>query len=368
MKIFLAGGGTGGATAPLLAVAEALEKIQPGNKFYLVADSRGVNKKIYESLPFQTTFLIIPSGKWRRYFSFRNFFDIFKIFAGFIKSIILIRKYRPDIVFGAGSFVQVPVAYAAYLSGVPVVIHQQDVRLLLSNRLCAFLAKAVTVSFSYSGKEFPEFSGMFKKIHHSKIFLTGNPARKEIFGGSATEARKIFQLNDKYPVALVVGGSSGAARLNDIVISALPDMLKFVQVIHITGKRKERILNREGYHVYEFLGSDLKHAYAVADMVLSRGGMSTITELSLLGKLSIFVPLPHSPQEDNVAFLNYFKLAIGVTEDVLNPELLVKLLRKILWDRELQQSLQENFKKMMPGDAQVKIAKILIRVHRESYK
>lgn len=369
MRVFLAGGGTGGPVAPLLAVAEELVKLAPEAKFYLIRTKKGVDKKIFHDSAVRMDYLIIPAGKWRRYFSLANFFDLFRVAAGFFKSLYLIRKYEPDVVFGAGSFVQVPLAWAAVFWKVPVVVHQQDVDLLLSTRLVAPIARAVTVNFSEASRQFPGFSGLLRKIKKSKIFHTGGPVRKQILGGSKKEAEKLFGLNPEFPVVLVMGGGTGSAALNQVVWEALPELVKYVQVIHLTGGREKRgdIGGRsKHYHSFDFLGKHLAHAYAAADLVISRGGMSTISELARLGKASITVPLPQSPQEDNVRLLAMLRGTVGVFQEFLTPDLLVKLVRKILWSREIQQTLSENIKRFLPPGGERRIARILWKIAQKS--
>lgn len=369
MRVFLVGGGTGGPTAPLLAVAEALQKQKSDTEFFFVGTRRGVEKKILAGAGLKMRFFAIPAGKWRRYFSLLNITDIFKTLAGFAKALFLIKKYRPDIIFGAGSFAQVPVVLAGYIAKVPSVVHQQDFQLLLSTKLCAPFAKAVTVSFSYSGKGIPQSTGLFAKIPKSKIHVTGNPVRKDILGGSVRQAREIFGLNQNYPTVLVLGGGSGSARLNEVVRMALPELLKYVQVVHSTGGKNAVASTKfANYHPFNFLGANLKHAYAVADLVVSRGGMSTISELSRLGKAAIVVPLPDSSQEENVQVLALLQFAVGVFEEFLTPELLLKLVRKILWSKEIQEGLRDGIKKFMPRDADRRIANLLLKINEERYK
>lgn len=366
MKVFLVGGGTGGATAPVLAVAEALHTFAPKAQLFLVG-AKGIEREMLKGFDLPLQYLSIPAGKWRRYFSMWNFFDIFKIILGFFKSLALIKKYRPDIVFGAGSFVQVPVAWAAFFYGIPVVVHQQDWRLLLSTRLSAPAARAVTVSFSYSGRELPEFSGLFKHVAKSKITVTGNPVRKEMLQGSRVQALGLFHLNANYPTILVMGGSTGAAKINEVVSAAAAELVNYVQIIHVTGGRsRAKSFVHANYHQYNFLGNDLAHAYEVADLVVCRGGMSTITELSSLGKAAIVVPLPQSAQEDNVRLLAVTKSAIGVFEEFFTSELLVQLVRKVLWSKELQETLRAHIKLLLPKDAGKKIAKLLLKIHDQS--
>ncbi len=367
MKIFLVGGGTGGPVAPLLAVAEALKELAPKPQFFLVGTKTGIEKKIVESSSLSLTYLTIPAGKWRRYFSLLNFTDIFKTLFGFLKSLRLIHKFKPDVIFGAGSFVQVPMAYAGFILKVPVIIHQQDFRLLLSTSLTAPVAAAVTTTFSYTGKNLPEGSGLFAKLPKSKVFTTGNPVREDILSGSGQAAIKLFKLNKDYPTVLVLGGATGAAKLNQVVLASLSELLKYVQIIHVTGARFKppKVISHPHYHPFDFLGPELKHAYAIADLVISRGGMSTITELIHLGKAAILVPLPQSPQEDNVRLLSLRRSAVAVFEEFLTPELLVDLVRKILWSKELQETLQQNIKRLMPANSATQIAKLLIKFVHE---
>lgn len=366
MKIFLIGGGTGGATAPVLAVGEALQALRPSVKIYLIGNN-GIEKKMIAKSKLPLEYLSIPAGKWRRYFSFMNFLDLFKIAAGFFKSLFLINKYRPDVIFGAGSFVQVPMAWAAYIKKVPIVIHQPDFEVLLSTRLAAPLARAVTLSFAGTEKDLPEFSGLFRKTKKSKIHVSGNPVRKEIFGGSREQGLKTFGLNKDYPVVMVVGGSQGAQGLNDIVISAAPTLVKYVQIVHIKGTKggKGKDYSHPHYHGCAYLGNDLRDAYAAADFVICRGGISTITELSALGKASMIVPFPNSPQEINAELLAETKSAVVVFEEFLNAELLVKLVRKVLWNNEAMQAMRENIKSLLPRNADKKIAKIILEVYDE---
>lgn len=366
MRIFLVGGGTGGATAPVLAVAEALAGLKPGSKFYLVG-SNGVEKKMIEKTNLPLVYLSIPAGKWRRYFSLMNFVDLFKIVFGFIKSLSLIGKYRPDVVFGAGSFVQVPLAFAAYLKKVPVVIHQPDFEVLRSTRLVSPFARAVSVSFGGTEKDMPEFSGLLKTIKKSKIHVTGNPVRQEVLGGSKKRGLKIFGLTEDYPVLLAMGGSQGSARLNEIILQAASDLVKYVQIIHVKGskggKGNKGEFSHQHYHDFEYLGRDLRDAYAAADIVICRGGISTITELSALGKAAIVVPLPASPQEINAELLARTKSAVVVFEEFLTAELLVSLVRKILWSAAAMNTIKKNIKALMPAGADKRIAKIILEIH-----
>ncbi|TSA45781.1 UDP-N-acetylglucosamine--N-acetylmuramyl-(pentapeptide) pyrophosphoryl-undecaprenol N-acetylglucosamine transferase [bacterium] len=363
MKIFLVGGGTGGPTAPVLSVAQALRRMDDKTEFFFIGTKNGLEKKLLSDMEFPVTELTIPAGKWRRYFSLLNFTDLFKLIGGFFKSIYLIRKYSPDAIFGAGSFVQVPVAWAGYFLKIPVIVHQQDFDILLSTRLVFPTAKIITTAFSYSGSQMDAFSGLLKKEKKSKIVVTGNPVRKNTLKGSKEEAKKLFSLRSDLPTVLIMGGGAGSAKINALVADALPELTRYVQIIHITGGKapKTPLQNYPEYHPYAFLGKELAHAFAAADLVVSRGGMSTITEIGALGKPSILIPLPKSQQIDNVRFLAGVGAAIGVPEQLLTSKLLVEAVRKILWNPDLQKSLSEMALRLMPRDADVQIAKQIFK-------
>ncbi|KKW21993.1 MAG: UDP-N-acetylglucosamine-N-acetylmuramyl-(pentapeptide) pyrophosphoryl-UDP N-acetylglucosamine transferase [Parcubacteria group bacterium GW2011_GWA2_51_12] len=367
MKMLIVGGGTGGPTAPLFAVAEKVKKRFHNAEFVFLGTRKGVDKKFTEQAGFSVVYHTIPAGKWRRPFTIENIFDLFKIFFGFLKALYYLGRYRPDVVFGAGSYAQVPVAYAAYLRRIPVVIHQPDLRLLLSTRVVAPIAKAITVSFTNTGQGIGSGSGLLAKYPKSKVHVTGNPVRESVLGGSVEKARSIFNLNDQYPTILVMGGGTGARRINELVWGALPELSKYAQIIHLTGgKDKSRLPTRDHYHPFDFLTGDLKHAYAVADIVISRAGMATISELGLVGKAVVLIPLPDSPQEDNAKLLASFGLAVAVNERSLTPINFTELVRKLLWDTTLQKNLRENIKRLMPADSAEKIAKVIHDVYERS--
>lgn len=356
---------------PLAAVAEAVLRLQPEAEFFFAGQAGALERKLLDGI--DVKYLSVPAGKWRRYFSLLNFTDLFKTFFGFLRALYLIGKYRPHAVFGAGSYAQVPVIWAAYLRGVPAMAHQQDLELLLSTRLVAPAARSITVSFEATAANLPEGSGLFKKIRKSKIVLTGNPVRRSVLDGSAARGRKIFGLNRDYPALLIMGGGTGSEKINSVFMESAPELLKYFQVIHVTGGRAaaapEEVKQNSHYHPYEFLAAEeLRHAYAACDLVVCRAGMSTIAELSALGKAAMLVPLPQSPQEDNVRYLTVQRAAIGVFQEFFDAELLVKVTRKVIWSRELLETLRRNIKKVLPAGAAEKIAWLLIRLAKERHE
>src|SRR3989344_5706901 len=171
MRILFVAGGTGGPMMPLIALAQKLIKHQPNAKLAFVTDTSALSRELLA--PLRVPQFTIPAGKWRRYFSLKNIWDVGKTVAGFIKSIFLLRRLQPDIVFSAGSFVSVPVGLAARVLGIKLIIHQQDVIPSLSNKILAPFATRITVCLPQQLKDFSQSSGLFASSKKSKVICTG---------------------------------------------------------------------------------------------------------------------------------------------------------------------------------------------------
>ena len=244
---------------------------------------------------------------------------------------------------------------------IPVVLHQQDVAPSLANKICQLAAAKITVSFEINLKSFFFTLGFFYKKTAEKIELTGNPFRQELASGNKENALHFFGLKADWPTLLVLGGGTGAEFINNLVTKNLPELVKIIQVVHSTGVGKLNIPYRQNYHPYEFI-DNMKDAYAAADIVLARAGMSTITELSNLGKVAIIIPMPGTHQEYNAELLRVFAAAFRIRQSNINPEGLIYLVRQILFDLNLQQGLAKNISKIMPHHAGEKIARIIIKI------
>ncbi len=333
-KILFAGGGTGGSVSPLLALRESLAKIYSSDnlKFVWIGTPAGPEKILVRSQGIE--FHWIFSGKLRRYFSWRNFVDPWLVLLGIIQSFFLLRKIKPDAVVSAGSFVAVPVAIAAWFLRIPILIHQQDIKPGLANKIIARLAKRITVSFAQTAKAFPQ----------DKVVVSGNPVRPEILLGNKDKAMSLFGLRSDLPVVLVVGGGTGALQLNKLVVGALPELLQFCQVVHITGKGKKLPPlalkeKSELYHAYEFVADGLPDLLAAADLVISRAGLGFLTELSALGKPAIVIPIPNSHQEDNAEYFARQGAVVYAKQNLLSSQALVSDVKNLLTDKESLQFL-----------------------------
>lgn len=348
MKVIFSGGGTIGSVSPLLAIAEAVRKQQGDAEFLWLATKNGPEKKLIAD--YKISVKEIFSGKLRRYFSLSNFFSPLFFLLGFIQSFFIILKFKPNIIISAGGYVAVPVVWAGWLLRVPSIIHQQDVLPGLANKLMAPFAKIISVTFTQSLNDFAD----------KKTILAGNPVRHDILVGDKQEAYNFFKLDSAKPTVLIFGGGTGAKSINNLVIESLDRLLSFCQVLHITGGKSENVAEHSNYRHYDFLTNEMKLAYAAADLVVSRAGMSALSELQVLRKPAIIIPMPNSHQEANAT--EFFKKnAIAILDQRnLTPENFSASIKHLLEDKAEQQNLARNMAKVMPPNATEKILKTFL--------
>jgi UDP-N-acetylglucosamine--N-acetylmuramyl-(pentapeptide) pyrophosphoryl-undecaprenol N-acetylglucosamine transferase len=252
-----------------------------GWEIHYIGSREGIEKELLSGtgLPYHA----ITTGKLRRYLSVKNFTDPFRVLGGLFQSILLLKKIRPRIVFAKGGFVSVPVVIAAWFNRIPVILHESDITPGLANRICSPFADLVCVSFPEAEKYFPA----------GKTVLTGNPIRRFLLSGSKTKALELCGFSPNRPVLLVTGGSLGAARINSLIRAILPQLKDF-QVIHICGRGHldPALEKTEGYRQFEFIGPELPHILAAADLCVSRAGANFLFELLALKKPALLIPLP----------------------------------------------------------------------------
>ena len=356
MRIILAGGGTGGPAIPLLAVAAQIKKLKPDAEFLFVGTNSGPERQMAAQAGIK--FTTIPAAKLRRYFSLKNAWDFFVLIRGFMAARSVIKDFRPDLVFSVGSYVAVPICWAAKMAKVPILIHQQDARIGLANKLTAPFAAFITTALEQTAKEFHSGTG-FEKEPKVITEWVGNPVRED-FLNFQISGREFFNLNSDLPILLITGGATGAQQINEVVKEALPELLKAHQIIHITGKGNRVEYNDPNYHQYEFLAHELPTAMKIADIVVSRAGLSTIAELSALGKVAIIVPMPDSHQEENAALLKKTNSAVVLDKDEFSSETLARVIVSLKFNQKRCELLSGNIRKIMPHDSAERIAKIII--------
>jgi len=233
-------------------------------------------------------FQSILTGKYRRYFSFSNFIDFFKVPWGMFQAYKILKKFRPNVVFSKGGFVSIPVVYAAKFLKLPIVIHESDVTPGLANKLASKKANILCLAHFESQRYF-----------RSKInkVVTGNPIREMVLKGDKERGYQITGFNNKSPVILVMGGSSGAQHINDEMALAINDLVPDYQVLHICGKGKtEKAIplsenNRFKYRIYEYVEDELPDFYAISDLVITRAGANSLAEIEALNIPVIIIPI-----------------------------------------------------------------------------
>jgi UDP-N-acetylglucosamine--N-acetylmuramyl-(pentapeptide) pyrophosphoryl-undecaprenol N-acetylglucosamine transferase len=350
-KILLTGGGTAGSVSPLLAIVDDL-KSNNGFEFLFVGTKNGIEKQMVKEagIPYRS----IAAGKLRRYFAWQNFSDIFKIKLGFWQAFFIILKEKPDLVISAGSFVAVPVVWAAWVLRVPVLVHQQDVRPGLANKFMAPFAKIVTVTFEKSLTDYGK-----------KAVWTGNPNRITNYKLRITKenAEKTFSLKNNYPMVFVVGGGTGAEGINKLVEQGLENLMVFCQIVHVTGRDKMTAKRHEKYHPFEYLSREqVAAALTAADLVVSRAGLNFLTEISALGKPAIIIPMPDSHQEDNAALLLEKNAALVLNQKNLTADELVVDIRELLKNEELKNSYSRNIKGLMKEGANNELINLIFNI------
>ncbi|MFH1454949.1 MAG: UDP-N-acetylglucosamine--N-acetylmuramyl-(pentapeptide) pyrophosphoryl-undecaprenol N-acetylglucosamine transferase [bacterium] len=370
MKILLTGGGTGGHFYPLIAVAEAINKVVKDEKLlpvklYYMSDSPHDADMLLEN---NIEYINISAGKARRYFSILNFFDAFKTFFGIISATMKVFNIYPDIIFSKGAYSSFPVLVAAKLLGIPVIIHESDSAPGRVNLWASKFAKRVAVSYSEATKYFDA----------SKVAVTGNPVRKNIEMLQTRENSKQFlNLKEDVPTILILGGSLGARMINDQILSILPKLVEKYYVIHQTGKANiEEVLGTANvvltdnkfkyrYRPFDYLNNlNMSMSAGASSLIISRAG-SAIFEIAHWGIPSIIIPITNTNgdhQKQNA--YNYTRSggAIVIEESNLSPNILLSEITRIMEDKNLSKKMSEGAKSFIKTDASDLIAREIIKI------
>lgn len=349
LRIMLSGGGTAGSVAPLLAVVEYMRKLDVKIEWMFVGTADGPERSLAEvnNIPYQE----IAAGKLRRYWSWANLGDIGKIWRGFRQSQKIIGSWKPDVILSAGSYVSVPLVWAGRMAGKRILVHQQDIVPGLANRMMVRAASRITVSFESSMRSFPK----------QKTTLVGNPVRADVLQGNSEKGRQLFQLDQRTPVLLVIGGSTGSQFLNGLIGAVGYRLVKHWQIIHITGRNRDYVeLQDDRYHRYDFLSWEFPHALATANLVVSRAGLGLISELAAVGKPTIFVPMPDTHQEPNAAMIARLKAGVVKSQKELNPAKFFETIESLRTNKDWRDQLSRNIAQLYRPNAVTEISKIVL--------
>jgi len=339
-RIILTGGGTAGHVTPNIALLPSLQKL--GYDIHYIGSYNGIEKELIEkcNIPYHG----ISSGKLRRYFSLQNFTDPFRILRGFSEANKLMKALRPDVIFSKGGFVTVPVAIAGKRNGIPTIIHESDMTPGLANKLSMSAATKICCNFPETMQHLPK----------EKAVLTGLPIRDELLVGDANTAYKLCGFTPDKPVLLVMGGSLGAASVNENIRIALPELLEQFQIVHLCGKGKldPTLTSLPGYLQFEYLQRELRDVLAMADVVVSRAGANAICELLALHKPNLLIPLSaNASRGDQILNANSFQtqgFSIVLEEENITTETLITTIKKLYEQRSSYILAMENSTKQQP--------------------
>jgi len=366
MKILFTGGGTAGHIFPIVAVIREMRKNYPhgGFDFFYLGPKDKFSKELLlkEGVEVKT----ILAGKIRRYFSLKNVIDIFKLPIGILQAFYHIFIISPDVIFSKGGYGSIAASISGWILMVPIFLHESDICPGLANRIVGRFALEIFISFSIKKTEY---------FPAKKMLSVGNPVRKEILEGSKEGAKKLFNLTGEKPVILILGGSQGAQRINDKILSILPDILKDYEIIHQTGERNFEQVKKEAevvitedfkkyYHPSPFLNeTEISNAYSAANLIVSRAGAGTIFEIAFIGKPSILVPLPESAQNHQVKNAYAFcetGATLVIEEANFRPHFVLERIKNLFSQPERLKQIAERAKEFSKPNAARIIAEYMV--------
>ena len=340
-----------GHVTPNLALLPHL--LQKGYEVHYIGTEKGVEAEKLRAID-GIHYHAVKSGKLRRYFSWQNFTDPFRVIAGAFQSAHLMGKIKPDVCFSKGGFVSVPVVIGAWLCRVPAVCHESDLTPGLANRICSKFATKVATTFP----ECAEALG-------DKAEMVGTPLRPELFTGDRRKGLSFLGLKGEKPVLLMMGGSLGAQKVNAALREALPELLATFEVAHICGKGNldESLNATPGYAQKEFVSAELPDVFACADLVLSRAGSNALMEFQALARPLLLVPYPKGASRGdqilNAQSLEKRGLCRVLLQENMTAQTLTEALLSTWADRE---QLTAAVKAAPPADGTLRVLEMIEEV------
>jgi UDP-N-acetylglucosamine--N-acetylmuramyl-(pentapeptide) pyrophosphoryl-undecaprenol N-acetylglucosamine transferase len=359
-KFILSGGGTGGHIYPAIAIANELKSRFPDAEFLFVGAK---DKMEMQKVP-QAGYKII--GLWiaglQRRLTFDNTLFPIKLISSLLKSRTIIKNFKPDVVIGTGGFASGPLLQVAAIAGIPTLIQEQNSYPGITNKLLGKNADKICVAYENLERFFPK----------NKMILTGNPVRQDLIDidSKREEALQYFNLDPNKQTLLVLGGSLGARRVNQLIAK---EILTFaahnIQVIWQCGKlyfdEYKRVEENENIQIHSFIDR-MDLVYAAADIVISRAGASSVSELCIVGKPVIFIPSPNvaeDHQTKNAQAVVDKKGALLLKESELDSQFSV-VFESLVKDPEKQKQLGKNIKQLALPEATKQIVDEIVKLIR----
>ncbi len=348
IRLIVTGGGTGGHLFPGISLAQAMLRAYPDAEVLFIGTERKVDKKALSDVGFETTTIKSQGIKGKKFYAILK--ALFQQPLALWEAAKIIRKFKPDLVFGVGGYVTGPVILAARLLGVTTCIHEQNSIPGLANKLLGYIVDKIFVSLPGSEKYFPT----------DKTILSGNPVRDNIVKASREAKPKSSQ---KPSTLLILGGSQGARRLNSLMLEAAENCLSSLSpppfIIHQTGGHDEGHVRRKYIELglnarVQAFYTDMAEIYPQADLIISRAGATTLAELTVFHKPVIIIPFPYAAdnhQEINGRYLVEAGAGLMFRQTDLTGEKLGLEIKRILADKKLLAEMAENSGKIAKPEA-----------------
>lgn len=360
-KVIISGGGTGGHIFPAISIANALKRKTPSVDILFVGAEGRIEMEKVPAAGYKITGL--PVAGFIRKFTFKNVSVLLKLYRSLVKAKMILKEFNPDVVVGVGGYASGPLLRQAGRMQIPSLIQEQNSYAGLTNKLLARKASAICVAYDGMEKYFPE----------NKIIKTGNPVRQgfDNLQSVKNEAITYFELDSNKPVILVLGGSGGAGSINNCLSGNLREISETgYQWIWQSGKNYYENLNGlvrnsglANIKVYNFINR-MDFAYSVADIIVTRAGAGTISELCIVGKPVILIPSPNvaeDHQTKNALALAEKKASMIVSDNKVVKELVNEVVR-IAKNDALKKELSENILKLAVMNSDDLIAEEIIKL------
>ncbi|ARJ51843.1 undecaprenyldiphospho-muramoylpentapeptide beta-N-acetylglucosaminyltransferase [Staphylococcus lutrae] len=326
VKIAFTGGGTVGHVSVNLSLIPTA--IEQGHEAFYIGSKQGIEREMVTSQLPEISYYPISSGKLRRYLSFENVKDIFKVLKGIADARKVLKRERPDIVFSKGGFVSVPVILAAKTLKIPTIVHESDLTPGLANK----------IAIKFAQRLYTTFEDTLKYVPKEKSDFIGATIREDLKHGDRQKGFELTGFSPKKKVLLVMGGSMGSLKINEAIRRHLTELLETYQIIHLTGKHlQDQTIQHEGYVQFEFVKEELTHLLAITDTVVSRAGANAIYEFLTLHIPMLLIPLgldqSRGDQIDNARYFEKQGYAKMLNESELTQESLMLALQEIEQNR-----------------------------------
>ena len=353
-RFLLAGGGTGGHLYPAIAVADEIKRLKPESEIIFVGTKSKIEGRVVPKLGYGFKSIWIKG--FARKFNLENLLFPLKLFVSLVQSLFISFRFKPRVAIGSGGYVAGPAIWGASVLGAKIILMESNSYPGVTTRLLERYADEVNISFEDSKKYLRR---------PDKIKLTGNPVRSELGCSTKEESKKSFGLDENKFTILVLGGSLGAASINNSVAKCVEEFEnKSLQIIWQTGKNyyhSYKNINLHSVKILDFI-EDMNKAYSACDLLVARAGATTIAELTVLGIPSILIPSPHVAE--NHQYYNAKSLADNNAAILINDSDVDSLLKdrilEIVADKELLKNLSENAKRISKPEAANVIAKSAI--------